>query len=399
MNKGVILPLFISVYIMLLMASDFVLIERKIYFVPDNINLICKVDLESCKAEIIGYIPEGNILSQCSYNKIICWQDNLVLLPSNAGKVCVFSLLTGNCHGISLRGYERYEHKIFQGILQDDIIYMIDCSIPAIFKLNLQTEYSEIIEKPFLALKQKKKNITDICFRSDCVIQDHKLYMASCVDNSVMEFDLITEQVKFLAVGNQDNRYSGIAWNGEYFWLSPRYNTPIVRWKKSGEVQEYPLPYDKKKDSAFLGTVALNNGIFFPGKYNYSLFIPYGTVVNIETIYKGYYFYKKYDNDIVVSLDKAGIWKIEGRINKEFKVDIDVEDMLAFYENKNNIVLVKRNVSETAFLKLNDYIKFIRISKPIQYKNENNIGDKIWQKLKEGSNREIPVRKRMEKSI
>lgn len=64
--------------------------------------------------------------------------------------------------------------------------------------------------------------LKDAFFRTHHAVRGEWLYLASCVDNTVLKFNLKTNEYKWLSIGSDDNKFSGIVYSLNDFWLSPR---------------------------------------------------------------------------------------------------------------------------------------------------------------------------------
>lgn len=343
-------------------TEDCAVVGQDVYFILKKINLICKWNMKSLKTEIISCIPQEGILQERLCARIAHWNEKLIFVPMNAKRIWIYSLAAEEWHSIALPGYEDDPDKMMQAILLNDVLYMIGCRIPAIFILDLRTESLRIIAKPFE--RMKKKADSGICFRRDCVLKDGTLFLASCLDNTVVKFHIEAEKVEFLRIGSAGNRYSGIAWDGNYFWLAPRGNRPIVRWDGGMSTREYAIPLGGESPIDFLGVTVLENSVFFPGRWHsHSLCISFDDMENISIVAQAYFIYKKSRNGLI-SLDQNGAWQMKTDIERTFHAGVSAEQVENYFrDNKiKNIPLARNCIMEREEVGVKEFINFLRFS-------------------------------------
>ena len=336
-----------------LLAEDCLKRNKKLYFVSKDTNVIYSINMKIGKLEFIDCIPEESILKKNLCHKILTWNDEMIFIPMNAKKIWRYNLVTKQWHGINLGEYENKRDKFFQAFVYKNDLFMIGCGCPAIFRLNLITEEFLIIKKPFKHLINKKMFVTDIFFRYHFVQKGTKILMASCVDICVMEFDLKIKKVLFYKVGNEKNKYSGIVWDGDNYWLSPRYKTPIVRWDGKNKSKEYNLPNEiLENEIGFLGVVATDNGILFYGKKDYSILITEkNDNINMKIIHQTYVFYKREENETIKLLRNGKLVVENNKYKKIFHI-IAKKNSLKHFQHKriNEFISSLNPIEETFFL-------------------------------------------------
>ena len=73
---------------------------------------------------------------------------------------------------------------------------------------------------------------------------------------------MVTDEYRWEKVGSDGNRYSGIAWDGKAFWLSPRKHTSIVRWILGVGIEEFDISRDYQEGNNFGGVVYYDDKIY-----------------------------------------------------------------------------------------------------------------------------------------
>ena len=246
---------------MILKAEDCVKVGNDIYLICRDINLIYRINLKDKRTFLVDSIPEENIAARRVCAKIVYWENELFFIPFNLNKLWVLNIATHVWRSISIgevRGVK--DALFFQAVLFEKHLFVIGSKYPAILDINLETEYVEYISNPYNG-KSKK----DILFRCDYVQKDEYLYLASCLSNEILTFNMKTYEYKWTSIGRKKNRYIGMIWDGNYFWIAPRGYTPIVRWNGEDEIIEYQLPSKLETDKqGFIGIVLYKNCIILP---------------------------------------------------------------------------------------------------------------------------------------
>lgn len=323
-----------------LLTEDCVQVENKIYFIARDINVVCSLDLNTQKVQIVDSIPEEDILASRLGAKIVHWRNELIFAPMKAKKIWLYNLDTKEWHGIKRKeiGDKKENGLMFQAVLHGDKLFVIGSDYPAIICLDLLSEQTTYIESPYNRLKEVKEKIGDIYFRHGYVQRGTRIYMASCLDNYVLEFDMETLKHQWIKVGSEKNRYSGITWDGENFWLAPRTNTPIVKWDGGNVVEEYSLPEGFEQEMTyFLGAVYDNGRIILPRMKNCAIDIVDLEKGKMKLDEKRYSFYHRADNQGIVGQTLDGIMEICDRKSRSvcFKCVIDKKKIAEYFFSKN----------------------------------------------------------------
>lgn len=375
-----------------LMAEDCVQVDNQLIFIAKDINIIYSLDLKTGEIVIIDSIPEENVLETRLGAKIVHWKEELIFAPMNAKKIWIYNIKTKQWHGLERKKIEGNKTKLemFEAVLFKNTMFIIGSNYPAIICLDLQTENMTYVEEPYVWLKEKKEELTDCYFRCGYVQKENFLYLASCLQNLVLKFNMETYDHEWIKVGDDNNRYSGIEWDGKNFWLAPRKNTTIVKWDGVDTAIEYPLPAEFQDENFhFLGVVCEQDNIVFPG-----LLSPYKIVISdLEQeemrVMKGQYsFYKKINNMLLISQDLEGNIHIKDKEGPYRKINCRIKKLRIrkYLEDRNveiNEYLISNFVRESDMFDKKDFLYQVsKIKSNEKMLNTNNYGRNIWEKLR-----------------
>ena len=235
--------------------------------------------------------------------------------------------------------------------------------------------------------KKKRETLGDAYFRTDYVQIEDTIYLASCLANYVLKFSLVTLEYEWFSVGSKDNRYAGIAWDGEYFWLPPRVNNTIVKWDAGKEVIELPLPSEFNKDKvAFLGAIYSENNIIIPGfLFSQTIVIPNRKISDSFIKDEKYLFFKQIDEETTVSLLSNGFLTVINKENKKliFECKVEKSKVLEFLKTQlEKIDICNEFLFENDVLNLDIFLELLSLSN-IQKMDcyQGNTGEIIWEKI------------------
>lgn len=317
-------------------------IGGKYYFVASEMNAVCSIDVQTERVEIIGSIPEEAVFSERVCAKIVVWNGELIFVPMNGKKIWFYRLEGKIWHSLYIKN-EKLQRKVRQAFIYKDKLFMVGCHYPAIICVDLIAEDVKYIEAPFKVVQDIyiKRDLYGY-FRHDCVLKENLLYFASFITNKVLLFNLEDFHWEYVTVGKSENGYSGIAWDGKFFWLAPNDKTYIVKWDGNKLYREYPLPFHgMNKKILFLGVVFWNEDIIFPAfRTEYTLVFHHADVEKCELRKEQYLFYVVCDDNEIICGDENGNISIVTNKGKRYCVRCSIPE---------NVLLKKLNILDEEY--------------------------------------------------
>jgi hypothetical protein len=229
------------------------------------INALFKMNENSWNLEFVGSFP-GEAGFTARFNSSLFQapaESNGVIYfpPYLAKEIATYSVVDDAFTKIAYQkpGDEETCRRDFLGtVAHGDYVYFTPYLHPAIARLNPATNeidyYSDWVEP----LKRRMGDVQDAFFLSPITV-NRTIWLAACGANAVVEFDVETCKSKVHEVGKNGYRYSGICFDGENYWLSPRHrtNTPVIKWNpETGVIKEYAEIYaDDEEPYGFLSMV------------------------------------------------------------------------------------------------------------------------------------------------
>lgn len=227
-----------------LCAENCLIYEDKAVFVAKQLNMIYMLDLTTREVKIVGSIPGEDFFGERLIGDIKYWNNQVIFVPLNAKKIWIYCLECSEWQGVTFEQNLSPDcnYKFMGSYLYEDQLYMFGFGYPGIGILNLNDHSIKFIDVT-VGENEQLKTASDGCFWGmNYVIKDSKIYLASLRSNMVMKFNVETLKKEWISVGSSSNRYIGMDWDGQYFWLAPRTNGNIVKWDGENFVEEFPLP-------------------------------------------------------------------------------------------------------------------------------------------------------------
>lgn len=368
---------------MLLKSDTCVKVDNNIYLICRDINLIYKINLKKNKVFLYDTIPEENIFLKRLCAKIVYWNSELIFIPFNAKKIWILNMLTHKWDSIELKDISSCSGQalFFQAVIFQEHLFVIGSNYPAILNIDLKTRYIKYISEPYA-----KSNGKNILFRCDYAQKEDCLYLASCIDNEILEFNMRTGEYKWIVVGKKSNKYVGIIWENNYFWIAPKYYNTLVRWNGKCEVMEYELPKEfRREGQEFIGIISYKNGFILKGGINsLSAVIPNREINSIYAIQDGYYFFQNFDKNEYIWMNKYGEIYIEsGNVKQNINCQVEKKELNHYLKKivKDEIEWGFNLFQEDSVIDINMLCKYLKKKGNMNEGIEGKCGNRVWKKL------------------
>ena len=155
------------------------------------------------------------------------------------------------------------KNALFMGVgIYQNYLFVMGVNVPAIIRVNTLNNNVDYLTDWCQAVERLIFDSKDAYFRKQTVIIGNKLYVPFCNANAVLEIDCNSMQSVIHSMGEEKQGYSGICFDGEAMWLSPRRNGNMVKWNL------YSNQIDRIQISGLkaLGNVLTYAGLIFNDK-------------------------------------------------------------------------------------------------------------------------------------
>lgn len=242
-----------------------IILGEEIVGVARELNLVFSVSLETHKLKIIGKIPTENDKAERLISHIVPDRDRLLFIPLNAKKIWVCNRLFKEWKSVDLPDEieETEALKLGKAFVYKESLYIIGHMIAAVLKYKLD-DFS--IEKVWLPSKEYRLHKTADCFAMFRYCKkDNILYIASSIYNHVIELNIDNWDYKTHVVGDADDRFSGVLWDGNYYWLPSRKGTGLTRWDGKDKWSRIDSVRTNKDIVNFIGAEMIDDQAVFAG--------------------------------------------------------------------------------------------------------------------------------------
>lgn len=224
----------------------YAIVDDSMYFIPDEMNLLCTMRLEEGTVTILSSIPEEKINQTGLSLKLECYDGKIIVTPYMAKTIWSYDIQSGRWQKIGIRNEEQ-ECKFVSSVIYKDKLYLIPALYKYIVRVNLKTysvAYLEHIYAEYAALSSEEA-CRFACNYARC---RDVLYIAEQQTNLMLRFDLATEKYTWLQIGNPGQIWLASAWDGTYFYFVPLTQGRLLRWDGQDGYVEYGLPGDCRYD-------------------------------------------------------------------------------------------------------------------------------------------------------
>ncbi|MBN1183740.1 MAG: CDP-glycerol glycerophosphotransferase family protein, partial [Bacteroidales bacterium] len=220
--------------------------NKTAWFSAVNFNGLIELDLETMETKLMANFPiepdkKPRVISgfsKCS--------NQLLFAASRQSYLFCYDLSTHTMSTIpyhlpsTFTEYINTDLRFWAAHSYKDNVYFFGYSCPVILKLNISSKKVSIILDFLPEVEMLASNNKEARYLTVGIQYGDKYYAPCCQSNAIVELNLENSNTKVIEIPNSGNGFSGIAFDGEKFWLSPRSNGPILTWnRETNEVKEY----------------------------------------------------------------------------------------------------------------------------------------------------------------
>ena len=341
--------------------------ENKIFCISTDANIVFTIDCNNESIELMDLCPNEKLFGKYLFSDIYIHRDEIILIPCNADKICIYHMDDRCWEYIYLPHKSRgISFKFSRCIVIGGWIYLIANCYREFLRLNLATHILEELDLYKQISSRIPKNENTFLHR-DYIEKSEIIFTPVIGTNKLLQLDFYRMEAKLLQIGAETNKYMGITEDAEgNYWLSPRKNTSIVKYTKNGEVMEFSLPKDFQDDNYhFSGAYELDGKIVFPGMPgigNKSLLFTPDDPNDYRVIVEGEIFYKR-ENQFFAKQDNNGVLTYRKYDDKK-KIHCmisnkDIKKWITKYMTVEDSLYIRKVIGEDVFFNLELYLSII----------------------------------------
>jgi hypothetical protein len=207
-------------------------------------NVLFLADDSGSLISLGDFSGEDNCTSNATYYIPAINSHRLYFPPLNAHEIGVYSLSNKKFDKVpydySPKG-TKPSFAFWGAITYGKFVFFTPCRYPAIMRLNTETNeidyYTDWIDSAWDFNIRKQ----GMLFLPPLVV-GNSIWISSYFSNILLEFNMDSQTHIKHNVGKNIYRYSGIAFDGDSYWLCPWFNThtPLIKWNPgTGEINEF----------------------------------------------------------------------------------------------------------------------------------------------------------------
>lgn len=224
----------------------YTIVGELMYFIPDEMNLLCTMRLKDGDINILGSVPNEKINLIGLALKLEYYDGKIIVVPYMAKVPWIYDIGKKSWTKIRIRNQEQ-AWKFGTSEVYGDKLYMFPFHYKYITCIDLKdycVTYLENIYRDF-----SEFHVDENCILRPCHVRERNIvYMVNHHSNFVLKFDLKTADYEWIRVGNRARTFAAIAWDGTYFYLTPMTRDKVLQWDGKDGYEEYGLPDDCKYD-------------------------------------------------------------------------------------------------------------------------------------------------------
>lgn len=203
-------------------------------------NGLFKLSLESGEYKLLTCFAD-DYFKYAINDKCYKYKNNIFCFPCKGDIIWVYNLQSRELDKIQVEHNKDAEPTITMIVEESGTLFAVANGLNKI--LEIDPERKKIVNS-YKILQDEKEVYSSITG----VVVEKKLYFITVDNNSVCEFDLVTKEICFYSVVNDNIKLNTICYDGNYFWFSGR-KKEIFRWDKdTGEVcviSDFPVSFGK----------------------------------------------------------------------------------------------------------------------------------------------------------
>ncbi len=402
-----------KIFLKHLSATAATIYKDEIWLFSDELCSIFTVSLSSGETKLFSFIQDKNNGRYPLFTDMIIHNEKLYLIPCCASRLCVIDLVNRKNHYIDINKERDNSYSV---ALKGDIIYLL----PAYYSsemicIDTATEKVQKYNYPLQTILPPEASENMPAFKGVYPIEN-RFWQALTIAPVIMNFNLELQNFNIYEVKSTNKSFFGITFDGEDFWLLPKYGETIVQWSPKLEqvVQEIAIPdwFQWKDMGTFIDLIYFEGAVWL---------VPYladkiikinaatGEVKGIDYRIKGFQLdyeganpflkYQVVDSKLYLYPDKSNmlIWidmitEDLGGFELLFPTGWDTWDKLQLiHECAEKNVYSHQEIYRERICSVEDFITVVNANKTqmsgndivLNDTNDGNNGKRIWQYVKD----------------
>ena len=222
------------------MPSCIYVLDEHIWVLLRGTNALCKMSKSKWELEFVGSFPdEANFLMDDIlpfYLKPTHINGVIYFPPQLAKEIASYSIEDNLFDKVQ---FNKVGKDFCEAVSYESYVFLVPRHYPGILRLDIVSRQIVCFSDWVNSLNTVISDTNDAYTFFPTTV-GNSIMIAVCGANAVVEFNMKTFHSNVYEVGKKGAQYSGICYDGENYWLSPRHNNPAIKWnKQTGEVKEF----------------------------------------------------------------------------------------------------------------------------------------------------------------
>lgn len=247
--------------------------QDTLFFVPEGLNAICRVDLRQKRAGIETWLDDESILLGSLFFSVILSDDWLILLPGRSEQVVIYDRKKKTlkrfdiCEPkIATNEVYRREDKFYGGFVRNNNVYILASTYPAILKINIDTGETKYITDWIEGIRDRIPKEDNRCyFANGVVLDDPYVYIPGSVSGTIVGLDCNTDKTHVFQCHGVMKMVHGLIMYKEEMWVlaTTDQRSSLIRWSpERGLLNEIVIDNDSSEDIYWWNPLEIDGSIY-----------------------------------------------------------------------------------------------------------------------------------------
>lgn len=233
-------------------------------------NELFKMDKAGSRLEYVGNFPNRkNGISACYGGKLVESAGIIYFTPHRGTEIIAYSI-KDNSFDMILNYEDTDKFNIdlpfLRAVAYGRYMFFPPRAYPGFIRFDMETKEICLYDNWLPAYMELAVDIKEYYF---CFSFQHgnTIYLPAYEINAVAGFNMDTGEMNFYEIGRKEYRHVSICHDGEYFWLTPRFqtDTPLIKWNPGKGIVDEISIHNKQNISTegFIGGFYFKDHIWF----------------------------------------------------------------------------------------------------------------------------------------
>ncbi len=334
-----------------------IILGEVVYLVCRDYAMLVAMDFNSGECIWIKKVPDEDFDTLYGSWRIIPIEDKLVIVPFNFRYIHIYDITNGKWDMVDFGGSKKNANQYSEALVHENRVIMLGALVDNIILLDTDNSKTKVINSYFKELDSRRYYNC----RGGYVHIDDDIYIPISCKCEVLKLNLSGYEYEVINISDKLPGFSGIAYDGENFWLPSRINSSVgVYNKEFCEIDRVDLSStNSEEESRLEGAYYYQDYIYIHGQYGKDTYIidrDTKEVTKREAMLQFLYG----TNDFLIGQynDRSLLLKLKDKEKKLYpRINDDIKKV--FFEIVKQETLCCNLLKETEELVLRDFLNLI----------------------------------------